>query len=355
MHFVMIARGFRARTTAALLAAMLLTPTEAAPAERAKSNTVVLSALGHFYVGARSVTITGAPSRPRVARQGLDPLTVDPNGVFTVGATYVSYAKLAHPRHRLPILMLPGGGLSGTVYETTPDGRPGWQWAFLRAGYSTFIADFDETGRSPWARVPEIDPLEPAFRNHAFLWEVFRIGPPNSYSAAGGPRAYSDTLFPVADFTQFAAQAAPRFRLLPEAEAAALDALIQRVCPCILLSHSAPGEGAMRAAQRWPRLVKAVVSVEPSGAPTDVPKGFRTPHLFIWGDHLAPNETDPDWNNEYQASAAYQRRLATAGVVSNEISLPATGVHGNSHMLMMDRNSDAIARLITHWLAKRGS
>ena len=34
--------------------------------------------------------------------------------------------------------------------------------------------------------------------------------------------------------------------------------------------------------------------------------------------------------------------------------LPAMGIKGNTHMLMMDANSDAIAKLIDDWLGKQG-
>ena len=34
--------------------------------------------------------------------------------------------------------------------------------------------------------------------------------------------------------------------------------------------------------------------------------------------------------------------------------LPAMGIKGNTHMMMMDRNSDQIAGLINDWLVKQG-
>jgi hypothetical protein len=36
------------------------------------------------------------------------------------------------------------------------------------------------------------------------------------------------------------------------------------------------------------------------------------------------------------------------------IDLPAQGITGNSHMIMMDRNSDQVAALVQQWLAARG-
>jgi hypothetical protein len=40
--------------------------------------------------------------------------------------------------------------------------------------------------------------------------------------------------------------------------------------------------------------------------------------------------------------------------VSVDVQLPAHGITGNSHMIMMDRNSDQVAALVQGWLAARG-
>ena len=34
--------------------------------------------------------------------------------------------------------------------------------------------------------------------------------------------------------------------------------------------------------------------------------------------------------------------------------LPVMGIKGNTHMLMMDRNSDEVAKLFHDWIAKQG-
>jgi pimeloyl-ACP methyl ester carboxylesterase len=310
--------------------------------------------IGHLYVGGEEVALRKAPPRNRFRAGDLPAQQIDPNGDFIAGATYVGFVKLANPRHRFPILMIPGGGLSGAVFETTPDGRPGWEWVFLRAGYSVYVADHDQTGRSSFARYPEIDPDEPAFRSKQFLWEVFRIGRPGSYATAGGPLAYPGTQFPVVAFDAFVKQAQPRFRLSKEQEANAFDAMIQAVCPCILLTHSAAGEAGMAAAGRWPQLIKALISIEPSGAPSAELPTALPPQLVVWGDFLDPSETDPDWINEFKASEGYRTRARLHGLRADLLSLPAHGIRGNSHLLMLDRNSDVVAGLIAHWLQARG-
>src|SRR5205807_10475242 len=44
--------------------------------------------------------------------------------------------------------------------------------------------------------------------------------------------------------------------------------------------------------------------------------------------------------------------LEQAGVHPTWMALGRQGVHGNGHMMMLERNSDQIAELIVQWLAK---
>ena len=375
---------------AALALAASPAAAQAAPAgpARAPERPILVADMGHIVVGGAPLSLRSLPARRRIraacpepsriepagdftpeetanmaagggrpsariatAPQSapafcLPPAQVDPNGDFTPGATYVHFVRLAAPRSPFPILLLPGGGLSGAVYETTPDGRPGWESFFLRAGYSVFTADLQQTGRSPFARYPEINRDEPAFRDRAFLWEVFRIGPPESYGR--GQQAFENTQFPVAAFDQFAKLAAPRFRVPPAAEAETYDAIIRRVCPCIIVAHSASAGPALAAAYRQPALVRAIVAVEPATVPPP-PERQIPPTLILWGDYLRPDQTQADWETEHEES----RRLAAAEPGHSRIAfidLPAMGIGGNSHLLMADRNSDCIAQLIDGWI-----
>jgi hypothetical protein len=47
-----------------------------------------------------------------------------------------------------------------------------------------------------------------------------------------------------------------------------------------------------------------------------------------------------------------RRRIAAAGWDGRSDHLPEAGVKGNSHMVMMDRNSDQVAALIQGWIEK---
>lgn len=309
--------------------------------------------IGSFHVGGRSETLSGLPAREVVFSPGAPSRRVDPNGEFEVEQMYVQYVKLAQPRAKLPILLWHGGGLTGVTWETKPDGKPGWQHFFLQNGYDTYVSDAVERGRASWARFPEIFKTEPLFRTKKEAWELFRIGP--TYEPGGQRVAYEGQQFPVEAFDQFMKQAVPRWTSTDAAIQRAYDAYVDKVCPCIVVVHSQGGNFGFTAALNAPDKIKALVAVEPSGSPdpakVDVAKLKGVPHLILWGDYIDQNEA---WQGYRKAPTRYREALVAAGVKADVMDLPAMGVKGNSHMLMMDRNSDDIARRVHDWLGQQG-
>jgi pimeloyl-ACP methyl ester carboxylesterase len=309
--------------------------------------------IGSFHVGGRTETLSGLPARDVVFSPGAPSRRVDPNGEFEVEQMYVQYVKLAQPRAKLPILLWHGGGLTGVTWETKPDGKPGWQHFFLQNGYDTYVSDAVERGRASWARYPEIFKTEPLFRTKKEAWELFRIGP--TYEPGGQRVAYEGQQFPVEAFDQFMKQAVPRWTSTDAAIQRAYDAYVDKVCPCIVVVHSQGGNFGFTAALNAPDKIKALVAVEPSGSPdpakVDVAKLKGVPHLILWGDYIDQNEA---WQGYRKAPTRYREALVAAGVKADVMDLPAMGVKGNSHMLMMDRNSDDIARRVHDWLGQQG-
>ena len=90
-----------------------------------------IAQVGSFHIGGRFVEISGKPIKDVVFAPGSAPAKIDPNGKYLVEQMYVQYFIPKDVKHQLPILLWHGGGLSGVTYETTPDGRPGWQQYFI--------------------------------------------------------------------------------------------------------------------------------------------------------------------------------------------------------------------------------
>jgi pimeloyl-ACP methyl ester carboxylesterase len=314
--------------------------------------------MGSFHVGGGLARLEGMPPRDRVSTPGGPVYHADPNGEIIVGQMYVQFVRLQSPRGRGPLLMWHGGGMTGACWESTPDGRPGWQTFFLRAGLETYISDAVERGRASFAPYPQIYSEAPFFRTAKDAWEdTFRFGPRGSWHVDPAlRRTYPGSRFPAASFEAFFAQQVPRWGCNDALTRTAYDALIQRVDPgAILLAHSQGGDFALSAALNAPDRVRAVVVLEPSGAPDPATSAAgalsHVPHLFVWGDNWQDNEF---WRRSRPASERWRDALVAAGCDVTQIDLPQRGVTGNSHALMADDNSDDIAALVLEWMTARG-
>jgi pimeloyl-ACP methyl ester carboxylesterase len=321
------------------------------------SGGVQVADVGSFHIGGKQAVLSGLPEKELRFTPTAPPIKVNPNGEFEVEQMYVQYVKLVQPKAKFPLLMWHGGGLTGVTYETKPDGGEGWQMAFLKAGHDVYVSDATERGRASWARYPEIFASEPFFRAKKEGWELFRIGAVDSYNADPTKRvALPGSQFPVAAFDQFTKQFVPRWATNNAPTQASYDAYVQRVCPCVILVHSQGSTFAFEAARKYPNLIKAVVAVEPSGglnaAQVDISSMKAVPHLFVWGDFM---DNNPTWKNAVQPPVLrFAEALAKQGGVVETMDLPKMGIKGNSHMIMMDKNSDQIAGLIQGWLVKQG-
>ena len=309
--------------------------------------------IGSFHIGGEEVVLSGLPERQLRFAANSPQMRVDPNGAFEVGQMYVQYVLLRSPKSPYPILMWHGGGLAGPTWETKPDGGEGWQNWFLRAGYDVYVSDAVERGRASWARYPEIYSVEPFFRTKSEAWELFRFGPAGSFSNRRDHRKpFPNIAFPVEAMDQFAKQLLPRWTINDERTQKAYDALVQRVCPCIIMAHSSGGPFAFAAAMHAPDRVKGVIAIEPAGAPlptSDLSAWKSIPVLMVWGDNL---DSPPVWPKLVPLLSAFRARLSAIGANVEWMDLPARGIRGNSHMVMMDRNSDQVARLIREWISK---
>jgi hypothetical protein len=75
------------------------------------------------------------------------------------------------------------------------------------------------------------------------------------------------------------------------------------------------------------------------------------PLLALWGDNIAGH---PLWANFIQPSSKLHDAVKNAGGRFDWVSLPDIGIHGNTHMMMMDKNSDQIADIVQKWLGAHG-
>jgi pimeloyl-ACP methyl ester carboxylesterase len=325
------------------------------------------------------------------------PLLVQEQGSFAVGGKVVStpgtynnnkptaegqsfhgdhlYAFYQVPQHakRLPIVMLHGAYQSARSWETTPDGREGFQTIFLRRGFSVYLVDQPRRGRagnSTAAATIEPTPFDQLF------FDQFRFGKwPNYFDNVQFDRR-PETL------NQFFRSVTPNTGPFDAGVISdAMAALFDKTGPAILFSHSqAGGPGWLTAIKS--KKVKAIVALEPgsgfmfpegelpepmpSAAGTlsaeavplaDFEKLTRIPIIIYYGDNFPLEPTVERGQDNWRVRLAMARRWVDAinkrGGDAQLVHLPQIGIRGNTHFLMSDLNNVQIADEIAKFIASK--
>jgi pimeloyl-ACP methyl ester carboxylesterase len=361
-----------------------------------------------------------------------DPLVIAKEGYVFAGGKYDDsiagrpmigqlYAEFQIPVKRnreYPIIMIPGGGQTGTNFTQTPDGREGWEQFFLRNGFAVYVVDQVGRGRSPhWTEAyGRATSAHLEFVEQRFVApEKFNLWPQaHLHTEWPGNGVPGDPIFDAFYATQVPMIA--DFTRQQELNRDALVALLDKIGPAILLTHSQGGAYNWPVADARPALVKAIVAVEPQGPPghnvdfigapnyfTELAEGPRSegrsakPKQFGLGDvpltYTPPVSTDsplslvqedhpqrPDFvrcwrqneparqlvhlqkipmlivTSEASFYATYDHctaeYLEQAGVHNTHLRLEEIGVHGNGHMMMLEKNNQVIAQALLDWLEK---
>jgi pimeloyl-ACP methyl ester carboxylesterase len=315
---------------------------------------IVLRGMGSFHVGGRIAEVSGKPVREIQRAPGGPMSKLDPNGQFMVEQMYVQFFLPKNRKAKLPLLMWHGAGLTGATYESTPDGREGWVNMFIRKGWDTYVSDAVERGRSGFAS-PDVWSDQPIFLNYQDPYERFRIGQgQGSWNADPAKRKpMPGTQFPVGAYDNYMKQSVPRWLSTNTAIIEAYIALVEKVCPCVVLAHSQGGLFAFKVAEQRPDKIKAIVAVESASAGTvaNAPKLKDTPVLMIFGDYV---DQHPRWAAYKKIDTEYGNAIKAAGGSVDWINLPDIGIKGNSHMLMQEKNNAEIAEVIQKWLVAKG-
>jgi pimeloyl-ACP methyl ester carboxylesterase len=232
-----------------------------------------------------------------------------------------------------PVVLVHGGGMSGSCWETTPDGRPGWLHLLLTQGYEVHVVDNVERGRSGFA--PGLWEGEPLLRSMEEAWVLFRIGPKDGFASR---TPFEGQKFPVAHFEAFARIFVPRWLGTTSLHTSALLAVLRKTGPAIVVCHSQGGEIAFDAHAQAPKLFDRIVALEPSGFPHTAETLGDMKLTLVTGDFL---DTAPHWIRR-----AERWRSLAANSANVTLMDKATLTRGNSHMLMMDENSDRLFEML---------
>lgn len=327
----------------------------------------------------------------------LDPLVIQEQGSFTAGGAVVNspgtynnnaptaegqslhgdhlYAFYQVPRNPrpLPIVMLHGAYQSARSWETTSDGREGFQTLFLRRGFSVYLVDQPRRGRAGNSTVAAT--IEPTPYDQLFF-DQFRLGKwPNFFENVQFDRK-PETL------DQFFRSVTPNTGPYDAGVIAdAMAALFARTGPAILFTHSQGGGPGWLTAIKSPN-VRAIVAFEPgsgfifpegelppampSAAGTlspeavslaDFEKLTRIPIVIYYGDNFPTEPTTERGQDNWRVRLAMARLWVEAvnkhGGDARLVHLPEVGIRGNTHFLMSDLNNVQVADQVAQFLADK--
>jgi pimeloyl-ACP methyl ester carboxylesterase len=230
----------------------------------------------------------------------------------------------------LTVVMVPGGGLSSAIY--LDDRGRGWASLLVAAGYRVILVDPPDDAAAPRWTVADAFP-------------VWGIQP-------GGQDDGTPSRFDTSDAVHVQ-------RLLRSpGEALSPDALADILAahsPTVVIGHSFGGRTAIEAAGAHPD-VKGIVLVEPLACPTEPVRLQSTfvqtgrSLLTIWGDNL--DRGAPSMVSRREACLNASQQIAASGGEACVLDLPAEGMSGNSHLMMVEDNANEIAAYVIRWLSR---
>jgi pimeloyl-ACP methyl ester carboxylesterase len=268
-----------------------------------------------------------------------------PYGTIHIAPMFVQYFEPAQQRHPLPVVLVHGGGGQGVHYMGL-GGASGWAHHFLQAGFKVFLVDRPGHGRSIY-HPDALGEIGPLVTYDALTRDtVTSARQPNRQ----WPGTTGDIGDPLVDQLMAAANSAPRNgQLAQDLWKRHGAALIDRIGPAILVTHSAGGPFGWLVANERPNLVKAVASFEGATAPLVGQGGAAGTTLAGLKDmpvmYLLADRGGRQGKPIIDA-------LTASGARAELIELKARGILGNSHFAMFENNRRQVFEVIKGWIEK---
>ncbi len=350
----------------AACAALAATAFASATAQDAskKAEPLMIQEQGSFAIGGTVITNSG----------NYDATNRSPAGQTLHGDhAYVFYQVPVHAK-KLPLVFWHGFGQSSKTWETTSDGREGFQNIFLRRGFPVYLIDQPRRGRAGRSTLAATITPKPDEQD---WFGTFRLG------------IWPD-FFPGVQFSrdkealnQYFRQITPDTGPLdPALNADAVTALFQKIGPGILVTHSHAGGMGWHLATKNSN-VRAIVSYEPgsgfifpegevpsalpssSGAleATSVPRSdfmalTKIPVIIFYGDNIPAqpmaNPGQDGWRVRLAMARLWRDAVNHRGGDVTVVHLPEIGIRGNTHFPFSDLNNLQIADLLSQFLEKKG-
>lgn len=346
-----------------LLFATLAIPAGVSAAQAEARAPLAIQTQGSFSVGGTVIQNPGT----------FDQFKPSPEGQSFHGDHAYVYYQVPVNARPLPLVMWHGAGQSSKTWETTPDGREGFQNIFLRRGFPVYLLDQPRRGKAGRSTVPFNVTTNP---DEQIWFNQFRLGVwPNFFTNAQfspDPEALDQY------FRQMAPNTGPYDA---EVISDATAALFKRIGPGVLITHSQAGGPGWLAAMKSPN-VRAIVSYEPGSgfvfpkeelpAPLksagglldavgvsmdDFMKLTRIPIIVFYGDNIPEkpmaNPGQDSWRIRLEMARLWRDAVNRHGGDVTVVHLPEVGIRGNTHFAFSDLNNADIADLLSNFLKSK--
>ena len=332
--------------------------------QASKLEPLVIQEQGSFAVGGTVATAPGTfePRKP-----------LEPAGQTYHGDHVYAFYQIPVSSRRYPIVMWHGAGQFSKTWETTPDGREGFQNIFLRRHFSTYLIDQPRRGDAGRSMVETTIKPTP---DEQLWFNQFRVGIwPNYFDGVQFSRD-PETLNQY--FRSMTPNTGP-FDMNVVSDGVA--ALFKKIGPGILFTHSQGGGPGWLTAIKSEN-VRAIVAFEPGSSfifpegevPPPIPSAFDTrpgcccphgpvrgtdtdshPHL-LWRQH--PGSADrpaaqDSWRARLQMARLWRDTVNKHGGDVTVVHLPEIGIRGNTHFAFSDLNNVEIADQVSKFLAQK--
>lgn len=319
-------------------------------------------------------------------------VTKGPGGETFHGDHGYAQFYIPHNAREYPLILWHGVGQSGRSWESTPDGREGYQAILPRRDWPIYIIDQPRRGRAGYTRaLPSGTDVQPTTARESSAWNAFRNGiwvPPGPATLFAGVRFPSD----AASIEQFFRQQTPNTGDEPRTNGhrafmgRTLASLLDRTGPAVLVTHSNSGQYGWFAGMNAPGKLKAIVAYEPGQFvfPDDEPipevpfknplagellqgiavpaaefrKLTRMPILVVYGDNISMEPSDifnvEVWRLSKARARAFVDAVNRQGGDATLVILPEMGITGNTHAPFADLNNLEIADHLESWLHAKG-
>jgi hypothetical protein len=331
--------------------------------ESKDKGSLLIQEQGSFAVGGTVVTNPGT----------FDPYNQTPSGQTYHGDHAYVFYQIPVKARKYPLVMWHGIGQFSKTWETTPDGREGYQTIFLRRGFGVYLIDQPRRGNAGRSTVEGT--ITPTADEQGWFG-TFRVGIWPDYFEGVQFARDPETL------NQYFRQMVPNIGPIDvNVNAEAVSALFNRIGPAILVTHSHSG-GMGWATVIKNQNIKAIVSYEPGsgflfpeeevpapipmaggtltaiGVPlSDFMKLTKIPVIIYYGDNIPDKPIDnpgqDGWRARLEMARLWRDCVNKHGGDVTVVHLPEIGIKGNTHFPFSDLNNIEIADLMSEWLKEK--